>query len=162
MYAFRCKHQLGDGSECGHLLPATHAGEMAHPSYCPVCKAGVEFAATDAAAREKLRGELFAAVARNDSAGADGILKRLLQMPLRKTFVAANWEVLADASADRLNELGLETANVERHVPFTTTWADGEPTHAPIGNGAILPPSAGKNHERIAVDVAQSKDTAHV
>ncbi len=101
--SFRCK-------TCGHLEPATHAGDQTVPHACSVCGCGVRFGGDHAA---------FAAALR--AAKTDAEIKSLCDAHSRqgtiKTLVPDNWEVLADAKPERLKELGLTAAEVERHVP---------------------------------------------
>src|ERR1019366_1577344 len=49
-----------------------------------------------------------------------------------KTFQPENWEVLADATPERLKELNLEPAEVERHVPAPSTESGRPAQHTSV------------------------------
>lgn len=104
--SFRCKN-------CGRLHEAGHAGEDVHPHACRVCGKGVVFV------HEELADELAKAI----DAGNTGEALRLTRdikacNPASKRLVPENWEVLADATPDRLAELGLTPEQVEKHQPW--------------------------------------------
>lgn len=106
MHAFRCKN-------CGHLHAADAAGQHAHPHACAVCGAGVHFTKEP----DKLIAEL------SQASSIDPKLYARFETGVPGTYKIvdpAPWEVLADATPERLTELGLTTEEVTRHEPFLT------------------------------------------
>lgn len=105
--AFRCK-------SCGHLHHASHAGDNSLPHSCCACGAGVHYG-PDAKSLESI-------IAANSKSGADlaAAIKTALQNP-QKSYDPHNWEVLADASPDRLEELELCSEHIEQHIPSYVT-----------------------------------------
>lgn len=104
MYAFRCKN-------CGHLHSSEAACEADHPHACCVCGAGVTFgvghedfatAIVDPNLTQEQRVEMC---------------KKLTSQATTKTVQADNWEVLHDATDERLTELELTRDQVCQHVP---------------------------------------------
>jgi hypothetical protein len=112
-YAFRCK-------VCGRLHEAGHAGDNELPHACQVCGAGVVFRHAELAEELKKPGltpERIVAIA-NEIGKCD---------PASKRLVPENWEVLADATPQRLQELGLTPEVVAQHVPAVTKESAKKP-----------------------------------
>jgi hypothetical protein len=108
-FAFRCKN-------CGRLETSDHAAEGEFPHACRACGAGVVFRHAELAAKLTEPGADVPALAA-EIAKCDPATKRL---------VPDNWEVLADATPDRMAELGLTPGQVTAHEP----WPRGEvPRH---------------------------------
>lgn len=145
--AFRCR-------QCGHLVAAEHAGEHTVPHACPVCRGGISFDADDAAARDALVKDMVSAVAAGNP--VDEFVQRLQNMSLKKVFNPDNWEVLSDATPERLAELGLTQDQVEPHLPFRTTWQDGQPSHARFDGTPV--PNTPQNHFRSVSESTKSTD----
>lgn len=103
-YAFRCR-------ACGNLQSAEHAGRSSVPHACSSCGSGVGFGPDN----QKLE-EIIAANSGGRSGDLVAALRTALANPV-KNLHADNWEVLAEATADRLDELGLTEEQVERHTP---------------------------------------------
>ena len=129
-YAFRCKH-------CGHLLHAGAAGELTHPKACPVCGRGVywrhhEIADALAGAKDEAERKQYVSELRDLKVGAH-------------RHLPDNWEVLADATPGRLEEIGLTATQVERHVPAPKASPAREPRHHEVAaeDGVSTTDSAG-------------------
>jgi hypothetical protein len=101
MWAFRCKN-------CGRLHTSDHAAELDHPAACAVCGKGVVFRHAELAAQLTEPGADIPALAA-EIAKCDPATKRL---------DPDNWEALADAPPERLQELGLTPEQVEAHEPW--------------------------------------------
>lgn len=131
--AFRCKN-------CGHLVHSGHAGERDFPLACPVCKAGA-IPCTSIAQLQKDRPALFEGLTEADLKNVkDG--GRVGTLPFSMVWFAdhSNWEHLADCTAEKLKEYGLEPHHVEAHVP------------APKGE------QGGTHHARFAADGGEVAD----
>lgn len=114
-YAFRCK-------TCGHLHESGHAGCGKHPFKCSVCGAGCVFNHQKLAARAK---QLFK---EGKNQEGDEMLDQMAKCdPSAKDLVPDNWEHLADCTPERLTELGLTEADVEKHdhIAFKQRWEGG-------------------------------------
>ena len=92
--AFRCRN-------CGRLESAVAAGECAVPHACSCCGAGV---VRDATVDLELCDHTLDLSRRAELLSKRAIAKRL---------VPGNWEILANATPERLRELGL--TEVSRH-----------------------------------------------
>lgn len=101
---FRCK-------TCGHLESAEHAGEDHLPHACSVCGNGVIFAQS--------REDVIAKHPPATVLSAEEFEDRVVLAPPWgvKFLVFENWEVLADATPERHEELGVDLATVTRHEP---------------------------------------------
>lgn len=109
MSAFRCK-------TCGYICQAEHAGENDVPHACQVCGGGITHSPTV----EKLAAEL----ARPDISTERRIaIAAELSIAARgqevKTWQPDNWEILAEATPERLKELGVKAA--VKHSPKVRT-----------------------------------------
>jgi rubredoxin len=119
MYAFRCRH-------CGHLHEAEHAGESSHPHACRVCGHGIAAAiGMDDTLRHphaQAHAKALAGIPRETLEKHPSKGGRTFNLPhgLKKVLIFENWEVLADATDERLAELGLTRAEVCRHEPKTS------------------------------------------
>jgi phage FluMu protein Com len=112
--AFRCKN-------CGHLVHAEHAGENELPHACPVCKAGVAFVLEEPAQK---RADAIMAELTNpglDREKGIALARELSALPRKKALQPDNWEVLAQATPERLKELGLDECDVCAHQPEKIT-----------------------------------------
>ena len=105
MYAFRCKH-------CGHLHTSNDAAEAPHPHACKVCGAGVTFGNQHSVLAREIIDPKLTQKQRTE------MVKKFSQTATNKTVQPDNWEVLADATDERLKELGLTKADVEKHTPW--------------------------------------------
>lgn len=114
--AFRCK-------TCGRLEHAEHAGENLLPHACSVCGSGVKHApAVEAIAEELGKPDLTAERRLQLAAELSSIAKA---GPGAKTYDSDNWEVLADATPERLTELGIPHNKVTKHKPEVITVPNG-------------------------------------
>lgn len=119
--AFRCRN-------CGRIHHGADAGEMQVPSLCSVCGHGVAFGTSVQGALDHEHAKAHREALVNLPAGqlttsthAGGRHHPMPQgggITVHKIFVFENWEVLADATDARLEELGLTRAEVGRHTPF--------------------------------------------
>lgn len=135
--AFRCRN-------CGYLSHAAHAGEREFPLACPVCKCGV-VPAMSIGHLQKDRPQLFEGLTEADLRPVkDG--GRTMPLPFNMVAFAdhSNWEVLADAAPERLEELGLKPHHVCAHEPCEK----GTEARSSIA------------HERVAEDGVASAETA--
>jgi hypothetical protein len=107
-FAFRCK-------TCGHLHTSDYAGESSHPHSCAVCGSGVIFTTEPDKKRLELQARPGCEKHVYDS------IPVVNKIGLHKLLDHANWEVLADASDERLKELELTREQVEKHVPRQVT-----------------------------------------
>lgn len=121
IFAFKC-------CKCGRLHEAAHAGEACVPHACQVCGSGVTH--TD------LQRQVHEAV---NTGKVDEFMKRLAAGQVShgpdKKLHPDNWEVLADATPERLMELDLTADQVERHVPFGGKHTGREPQHVAVSVG---------------------------
>jgi hypothetical protein len=133
--SFRCRN-------CGHLVHSGHAGERSHPRSCPVCKEGLVFGASREDIKAK-RPDIFPEPAAKP--GESPRWHKVTVAPgveLHHYSHHENWEVLADATPERLVELGLTAAEVERHTP----------------GKAPSPTRTGQHFERTAEELPGSTD----
>lgn len=129
--AFRCRN-------CGRLETADHAGESAVPFACRNCGAGVTLnPRTKALAQEladpNLPTERRVAIANE--------LTRLAQTGDNdKLLHPDNWEVLADATPERLGELGIHQNRVTKHTgrPVRAGVVSGQHTRAEASEAAVV------------------------
>jgi len=99
--AFRC-------NSCGHLEGADHAGEHAVPHACSCCGAGVCLSPATKKIADELAAPNCSVERRKILAAALVKLHPFFGIVDQKTFDPANWEVLADATPERLKELGIK------------------------------------------------------
>jgi DNA-directed RNA polymerase subunit RPC12/RpoP len=105
--AFRCKN-------CGRLHEAEHAGENDRPYACRVCGAGVIFQ------HAELTRQLKESLTNKDAPAGEAlnIADQIARTPPgMKTLDPDNWEVLAEATPERLQELGLAPQHITQHAP---------------------------------------------
>ena len=138
--AFRCRN-------CGRLHEAEHAGHNSVPHACRVCGHGVVFSNTieQALAHEHVTRHPRAveAISRATPTRAYKDGERIIDMSLPgatmyKVLVSENWEVLADATDERLAEIGAPREHVCRHVPVPLKGsAEAKAAEAHAGEGAV-------------------------
>ena len=117
LYSFRCKH-------CGHMIGGANAAECHVPHACPVCHRGVVYERdlASALAHEHVQPHRATLPSEAEMTKPYHLGGRVIPLAFGIKFLAhENWEVLADATPERLAELGLTTADVCRHTP----WAKG-------------------------------------
>ena len=115
LVAFRCRN-------CGRLHEAGHAGEHEVPHACRVCGAGVVFR------HQELAADLQAALETGDKDKAKRLAAEVGRCdPASKRLVSDNWEVLAEATPERLTELGLTPEQVEAHEPWPKAASEDHP-----------------------------------
>jgi len=136
MKSFRCR-------SCGFLETSGQAAHDHFPHACPVCSRGVEFGPSLDAILARAHLEPHrAALAGVQADVQHDPGKRLLNIslpghPSFKFFHHENWEVLADATPERLAELGLTPDQVERHEPWPrgSTGRPAQHVHAGAADG---------------------------
>jgi hypothetical protein len=118
--AFRCKN-------CGHLEGADNAGEQPHPTACRVCGSGITLLPTVVALAAELA-KPDCTPERRKAIAAELLLAS--RQPGARTIHPENWEILADATPERLAELGLKPEHAVRHAAWPKGAAPGrEPGH---------------------------------
>jgi hypothetical protein len=129
-HAFRCKN-------CGRLEHADHAGDNELPHSCRVCGAGVTIGFDPLS----LHKELVALVPAGQSLTEEEIRAAALKLYAKlnslppKTFQPGNWEVLADATPERLAALGLKHDHVSRHKPVLKPAQDPKNVFRSVTDG---------------------------
>lgn len=114
--AFRCK-------TCGCLHTSAYAGAADHPHACRICDEGIRYFPSLITATEEMRKVLddptYQAI--------DGVNCRFIGPRLYKVWDRSAWEVLHDATDERLTELGLDRKCVAKHVPGNSGVANVGP-----------------------------------
>ncbi len=112
--AFRCKN-------CGREHTAAHAGENLVPHSCSACGAGVQNVYSEA--NKGRVAEIIAklSTAATPQAERDALVQELGSVPREKVYVNDNWEVLAEATPERLAELDLHAHHICAHKPEKVT-----------------------------------------
>lgn len=116
LHAFRCK-------SCGRLHHAEHAGDNEVPHSCTVCGSGVTWNAPAVKIAQSIANPDLTDAQRKQMASD---LERALKNQ-EKGYDPSNWEVLHDATDERLAELGINRAHVVRHVPTSPSQPNPNP-----------------------------------